>query len=51
MVYKAKAALCSETRKNTQRKASTMQNFWMLHLVVRKVIARLEKAVTSKSHS
>ena len=28
---------------NTQRKASDMQNFWILYLVVRKVTARLLK--------
>ena len=43
MMYKAKVAGCSEirTKKNTQRKAGTMQNFWMLDLAVRKETARL----------
>ena len=40
MLYKAKVAVCSDIRKNTQRKASAMQNFWMLNLVVRKETAR-----------
>ena len=43
MIYKAKVAVCSEIRKNTQRKACTMQNFLMLNLVVRKETARLWK--------
>jgi hypothetical protein len=38
----AQVAVCSEIRKkNTQRKASTMQKFWMLNLVVRRETARL----------
>jgi hypothetical protein len=41
-MYKAKVAVCSEIRKkNTQRKVSTMQNFLMLNLVVRKETAWL----------
>jgi len=35
------AAVCSEIRKNTQRKASTVYNFWMLNLVVCKEKSRL----------
>jgi hypothetical protein len=36
MTYKAKVADCSEIVQNTQRKASTKQNFLILNLVVRK---------------
>ena len=42
MTYKAKTAVLRSVQ-NTQRKASTMQNFWMLNLVVRKETARLWK--------
>ena len=41
MVYKAKVAVCSEIRTINQRKASTMLNFWILNLVVRKETARV----------
>jgi hypothetical protein len=44
MTYTAKVAVCSEIHtKNTEHKASTMYNFGMLNLVVRKEIARLSK--------
>jgi hypothetical protein len=41
MTYTAKAPRCSEIRKKTQRKASTLWNFLVLSLVVRKGTARL----------
>jgi len=43
MLYTAKVAVCSEMVQNNRRKASTMWNFWMLNLVVRKERARLWK--------
>jgi hypothetical protein len=36
MTYKAKVAVCSEIHTNTERKASTMENFLMSNQVVRK---------------
>jgi hypothetical protein len=36
MIYNAKIALCSEIHTKHQRKVSTMWNFLMLNLVVRK---------------
>jgi hypothetical protein len=41
MIYKAKIVVCSEIRKNTQRKASTMLNCGMLNLMVHQETARL----------
>ena len=43
MTYEANVAVWSEmrTKKKFQRKASTMYNFWMLNLVVRKETTRL----------
>jgi len=41
MMYKVKVAVCSEIVQNTQRKASTMYNFVILNLVVRKETAKL----------
>jgi hypothetical protein len=41
MMYKAKSAVCSEIRTNSQRKVTTMWNFWLLSLVVRKGRTRL----------
>jgi hypothetical protein len=41
MTYAAKAAVCSEIRKNTQRKASSKLNFSMLKRVVRREAARV----------
>ena len=38
-MYKAKVAVLIYAQ-NTQRKASAMQNFWLLNLVVRKETAR-----------
>jgi hypothetical protein len=36
-----KVPVSSEIVQNTQRKASTMQNFWILNLVVRNETARV----------
>ena len=41
MMYKAKFAVCLISVQNTQRKASAMQNFWILNLAVRKETAWL----------
>ena len=41
MLSKAKVAVRSDIRKNTQRKARAMYNFWMLNIVVRKETAKL----------
>ena len=41
MMYKQKSLSVLISVQNTQRKASTMWNFWMLNLVVRKETARL----------
>jgi hypothetical protein len=42
MTYKAEVAVCSEIRiQNTQHNVSTMSNFLILNLVVRKEAARL----------
>ena len=41
MTYKTKFAAFYKIVQNTQRKASTMQNFWILNLVVRIETARL----------
>ena len=41
-MYKGKVIVFSEIqKKTTQRKASAMQNFWKLNVVVRKETARL----------
>jgi hypothetical protein len=40
MAYEATVAVCSEICRK-QRTASTMQNFWMLNLVLRKETAGL----------
>ena len=42
-MYKGKLIVFSEIqkKKNTQRKASAMQNFWKLNVVVGKETARL----------
>jgi hypothetical protein len=44
MLYNAKVAVYSEIHKKHKRNVSTMWNFWMSNLVVRKVTARLHKA-------
>jgi hypothetical protein len=42
MTYKAKAALCSEIHtKHSTQSESTMENFLLLNLVVRKETVRL----------
>ena len=44
MKYKAKVVVCFEIsvrKKNTQYTASTIYNFWLLNLVVRKETAKL----------
>jgi len=49
MTYKANVAVCSEILQNPQCKEGTMQNFWMLNLMVRKEIPRLLKVNTKNS--
>ena len=41
MIVQQKSLFVPRSVQNTQRKASTMYNFWMLNLVVRKETARL----------
>jgi hypothetical protein len=36
MTYKVKALSALKSAQNTEHKASTMKNFWMLNLMVRK---------------
>jgi hypothetical protein len=41
VMYTAKAAVCSEIVQNTESKASTKENFSVLHLVVSNETVRL----------
>jgi hypothetical protein len=41
MTYKAKSLYVLKSVQNSERKASTMQNFWILNLVVRKETATI----------
>jgi len=48
MTYKAKVAVCSDIRTEHSTK-STMQNFWMLNLVVSRETARIWKVKVKKN--
>jgi hypothetical protein len=47
MMYKARALPVLRSTKNTQRKASTMKNFWMLNLVYVKKTVGFKRLIST----